>query len=159
MREQDISITPSLVDRLIDLDPRSAAEAPKSRFQSLRDLKQSVRRDMEWLLNARSVAYDIDEQMEELNRSLAVYGLPDFTGVGVMDPGEQDRMTISIKKAIELFEPRFINLRVYMEPLGTLDKQLRFRIEANLDIEPTPEPVVFDTVLNSGNGQFVVEEK
>jgi predicted component of type VI protein secretion system len=33
---------------------------------------------------------------------------------------------------------------------------LKFRIEATLDIEPTPEPVVFDTVLQLGSGNFAV---
>jgi predicted component of type VI protein secretion system len=36
---------------------------------------------------------------------------------------------------------------------------LRFRIEAHLDIEPVPEPISFDTVLQVGNGEFAVREK
>jgi type VI secretion system protein ImpF len=68
-------------------------------------------------------------------------------------------MTAAIEKAIEIFEPRFVGLRVHLEPVDPLDKQLRFRIEANLNVEPAPEPVVFDTVLQSGNGEFAVIEK
>jgi type VI secretion system protein ImpF len=158
VRERDVSITPSILDRLIDYEPNMPAEPPRSRQQNLRELKQSVRRDIECLLNARCFTYDLDENLEELNSSVAVYGLPDLTGVSAKDPSEQNRMTASIERAIELFEPRFINVRVNLEPVSNVDKQLRFRIEASLDLEPTPEPVVFDTVLEMGSGNFAVVE-
>jgi type VI secretion system protein ImpF len=157
--ERDLNITPSIIDRLVDLDPRNPNEAAKSRLQGLRELKQSVRRDIECLLNARISDHDLPEDMEEIRKSLMYYGVPDFTGVGAKDPGEQMRMTEAIQKAIEIFEPRFVGLKVSLEPVNELDKQLRFRIEADLNIEPAPEPVVFDTVLQSGNGEFSVIEK
>lgn len=159
VRERDLSITPSIIDRLVDHEPGAKSEAPKSRVQSLRELKNSVRRDIECLLNARIADQGIDENLEEVRKSLMFYGLPDFTGVSSKDPSEQTRMTKSIERAIELFEPRFIGLQVHLEPVNSLDKQLRFRIEADLDLDPTPEPVVFDTVLQSGNGEFAVIEK
>lgn len=159
MRDRDVSITPSILDRLIDYEPNMSTEPPKSRLQNLRELKLSVRRDIECLLNSRCFTYDLDENLEELNASVAVYGLPDLTGVSAKDPSEQHRMTRSIENAIEIFEPRFINVRVSLEPVSSVDKQLKFRIEASLNLEPTPEPVVFDTVLEMGSGNFAVIEK
>lgn len=53
MRDNEIRITPSIVDRLLDFEPTNPNEAPKSRSQGMRELKQSVRRDLEWLLNTR----------------------------------------------------------------------------------------------------------
>jgi type VI secretion system protein ImpF len=35
-----------------------------------------------------------------------------------------------------------------------LDRVLRFRIEALLRVEPTPEPVTFDSVLEPVTGNF-----
>ena len=67
-------------------------------------------------------------------------------------------MTQALEAALKSFEPRFINVKVSMEPISNLDRMLRFRIEANLDIEPAPEPVVFDTVLQMGSGNFAVKE-
>jgi type VI secretion system protein ImpF len=159
MLERELSITPSIVDRLVDHEPRNQNEAPKSRLQTLSELKQSVRRDIEYLLNTRITNRNLDENLEEVRRSVAFYGLPDFTASSANDPEEQSRMTAAIEKAIEIFEPRFVGLRVHLEPVDPLDKQLRFRIEANLNVEPAPEPVVFDTVLQSGNGEFAVIEK
>ena len=159
VRTNDINITPSLLDRLIDHDPGAKTESARSRVHDLRDLKQAVRRDLETLLNARSFTSNIDENLEEVNSSVAVYGLPDFTGVGSKDPAQQNRMSRAIEEAIRIFEPRFVGVKVSLEPVGTLDKQLKFRIEANLNTEPVPEPVVFDTVLELDRGQFSIVEK
>lgn len=157
--DHEIRVTPSVLDRLVDMEPRQSQEAPKSRSSSLHDLKQAVRRDLEWLLNTRCHVETLDEALEETPNSVAFYGLPDFTGVSVKSHIEQKRMTQAIEDAIRRFEPRFINLKVYMDPVHNIDRQLRFRIEATLDIEPTPEPIVFDSVLNSGGGGFEVIEK
>lgn len=154
----EIRVTPSVLDRLIDLDPRVSEEPTKSHTASVNELKQSVRRDLEWLLNTRCHTETIDDRLEEAPRSVAFYGLPDFTGVSAKNQNEQKRMVREIEEALKIFEPRFKNLKVTMEPVNNIDRQLRFRIEAVLDIEPTPEPVVFDSVLQSGSGNFSVTE-
>ena len=159
MRETDLRITPSVLDRLLDFDPRSTQEAPKSRLSGLADLKQSVRRDVEWLLNTRRFITDIDENMEEINRSLAVYGLPDYTTLSIKNASEQELMTQAIESALEIFEPRLLGVKVTLEPFSDNDKQLTFRIEAALNVDPSPEPVVFDTVLQAGSGEFQVVGK
>lgn len=151
-------VTPSVLDRLIDLEPRQSTEPPRSRSTTVYDLKQSVRRDLEWLLNTRCHTEALDEKLEEAPNSLAFYGLPDFTGVSVKSHIEQKRMTQAIENAIRIFEPRFKNLKVTLEPVDNIDRQLRFRIEATLDIEPTPEPIVFDSVMQPGAGGFSVLE-
>ena len=80
--DNEIRVTQSVLDRLIDLEPRVSTEPPKSNATSLADLKQSVRRDLEWLLNTRYF-YDPGDGvgLEETIKSVAFYGLPDFTGV------------------------------------------------------------------------------
>ncbi len=157
--DHEIRVTPSVFDRLVDLDPRSSQEPPKSRSTSLHELKQSVRRDLEWLLNTRCHTETLDDLLEEAPNSVAFYGLPDFTGVSINSHIEQKRMTKAIEDAIRRFEPRFMNIKVTLEPIDNIDRQLRFRIEASLDIEPTPEPIVFDSVLSPGSGGFEVIEK
>ena len=119
----------------------------------------SVKRDLEWLLNTRQPPYEIAETLEEVNRSLAVYGLPDFTSLSAKNPGEQQKLTKALETALSIFEPRFINVNVSLAPVDHTDRQLRFRIEAHLDIDPTPEPISFDTVLQVGSGEFAVKSK
>ena len=45
--DPDVAVTPTLLDRLIDLEPKVAADPPASRSQSVRQLKASLRRDLE----------------------------------------------------------------------------------------------------------------
>jgi len=152
----EIRVTPSVLDRLIDLEPLESREAAKSRSAGLQELKASVRRDLEWLLNTRCHVDESGVQLEEAKRSLAFYGLPDIIGMNAKNSHEQVRLTKSLENAIRTFEPRFVNLKVTMDPVEHTDRHLRFRIEANLDIEPTPEPIVFDTMLELGSGEFTM---
>jgi type VI secretion system protein ImpF len=95
--DNEIRVTQSVLDRLIDYEPNISQESPKSRSTSLSELKQSVRRDLEWLLNTRCFAEDVDGGLEESLRSVAFFGLPDFTSVSAKSHIEMTRMT----KALE----------------------------------------------------------
>ena len=157
--DNEIRITPSVLDRLLDFEPDMSREAPRSHSKSLRELKLSVRRDLEWLLNSRALPEVIDERLEEVKKSVLVYGLPDITGISAKSHIEQKRLTDALENAIKIFEPRFLNLKVTLEPVNNIDRMLKFRIEARLNVEPTPEPIAFDTVLQLGSGEFEVKEK
>src|SRR5262245_22980862 len=135
--DNEIKVSQSVLDRLIDYEPRQSQEAPKSQITSLAELKQSVRRDLEWLVNTRCLAENVDDGLEEALKSVAFYGLPDFTAVSAKNQEEQARMSKAIENAIKIFEPRFTDLRVSLEPLSEVDRSLKFRIEATLEIEPT----------------------
>lgn len=157
--DHQLRITPSVLDRLLDYEPRESTEVPKSHSRSLADLKLSVKRDLEWLLNTRQNGIDIPETLEEVNQSLAVYGLPDLTSLSARNPNEQNRLAKALETALSVFEPRFINVKVSLEPIDNTDRQLRFHIEAHLDVDPAPEPISFDTVLSVGSGEFAVKAK
>lgn len=156
--DHETRVTSSVLDRLLDFEPKSSQESVKSRSKSLAELKQSVRRDLEWLLNTRRYLEEIDENLEEVNKSLAIYGLPDFTGISAKSHIELKRLTRSVENALKIFETRFLNVKVMLEPISNIDRLLKFRIEAELNIEPSPEPIAFDTVLQLGSGNFQVKE-
>jgi type VI secretion system protein ImpF len=153
----DTRITPSVLDRLIDHEPKLSREAPVSRLQSLNELKQAVKRDLEWLLNARQIVGGIPPELKELSRSLAAYGLPDFSAVSVKSPTDQLWMQRALEITISAFEPRLENVTVSLSQVRDLDHKLRFRIDARIKVEPTPEPVTFDTMLQSSTNQYVVK--
>src|ERR1700676_598066 len=87
--ETAVTVGLSTLDRLIDRDPDVSTEPMPTRSQSVRQLKEAVRRDLEWLLKTRRVAVPPDESLKEVNRSLYVYGLPDFTSFRLKD---QDKL-------------------------------------------------------------------
>ena len=150
----ETTITISALDRLIDLEPESRMENPMSRSQSVRLLKNAVRRDLEWLLNSRRIAVTPDEGFKEVNRSTYVYGLPDLSALTMASTADRNRLVRSILATINLFEPRLTNVRlVVVETADAGKKDVRLRIEAMLRMDPVPEPVSFDTVieLKSGN--------
>lgn len=155
--DNEVRVTPSVLDRLLDYEPEVSREPIASRAKSLRLLKQSVRRDLEWLLNTRQVATGLPESLKEVNRSLAAYGLPDFSNIGPQNPADQKRMLNEIEETIRTFEPRLEDVVVTMEPARDLERTMRFRIDARLKVEPAPEPVTFDTVLQLGSGQYIVQ--
>jgi type VI secretion system protein ImpF len=58
-----------------------------------------------------------------------------------------------------MFEPRLSSVSVTAEPRNELDPTLKFRVEALLEIEPAPESITFDTVLEGDSGKFSVTGK
>jgi len=150
----ETTITLSVLDRLIDLEPANRMENPLSRSQSVRMLKSAVRRDLEWLLNTRRICDPPDEGLKELNRSSYVYGLPDLSPLTMLAAGDRNRLTRQILATINQFEPRLANVRLVMvETPDSAKKDVHLRVEAMLRMDPVPEPITFDTVieLKSGN--------
>lgn len=156
--DRDIKVTPSLLDRLVDYEPRETKESAKSRSTNLLELKAAVRRDLEYLLNSRSFPEKIPEGLEELNKSIAVYGLPDFTKSNIKNSSEQDKLTEQLERAIRNFEPRLMDLQITLDPVNNVERSLRFRIIAQLKVDPIPEPIAFDTILQMGSGEFDIKE-
>ena len=155
--ESDARITISVLDRLIDYEPEVSQEPIASRAKSLRELKLAVRRDLEWLLNTREFIQDISADLKEVHHSVATYGLPDFTATSIKSPSNQDRLRRAIEEEISLFEPRVEAVVVSLVPAREDERSLRFRIEGQLKVDPAPEPVTFDTLLDQGTGRFTLK--
>ena len=153
----DITVTLSVLDRLIDREPKSQTEAPLTRSQSVRLLKSAVQRDLEWLLNTRRIFQEPDESMKEINRSLYMYGLPDFSQYTMASVADQAKLLKQLLNTVKMFEPRLGNVRIV--PMEVSEKgiqQFRLRIEAMLLMDPSPEPVSFDTVIGLKTGNCKV---
>jgi type VI secretion system protein ImpF len=154
----DQSLIPSVLDRLIDNEPDVRREAPRSRNQVLRDLKQSVRRDLENLLNTRLRCVPASPQMKHLKKSLVHYGLPDLTGSSPVSARDREEFRRSIEAVVKQYETRLrkLNVRLTGSP-DAIDRTIRFHIDAVLQAEPAPEPISFDSTLRLANGSFEVK--
>lgn len=150
------AITLSVLDRLIDSEPGRQTEAPLSRAQSLRRLKAAVKRDLEWLLNTRRTIQEAPPGAADLDRSVYHYGLPDFTGLSLRSTRDQQRILKMLESTIAQFETRLSGVRVSMEPVTENARLLRFVIEGLLRVDPAPERVSFDTVLELSSGRYQV---
>jgi type VI secretion system protein ImpF len=149
----DVTVTLSVLDRLIDNEPKSQVESPLSRAQSVRLLKSAVRRDLEWLLNTRRIFQEPDEALKEVNRSAYIYGLPDFSSYTMVSAADQTKLVRQLLATIKLFEPRLGSVRIVpVESSAAGMQEFRLRIEGMLLMDPSPEPISFDTVIELRSG-------
>jgi type VI secretion system protein ImpF len=154
----DQLLLPSVLDRLLDDDPDVTRETAKSRNQVLREMKLSVRRDLENLLNTRRRAGPLSPELAELNRSLVGYGLPDFTGTDMTGAEAREEFRQAVETVLRAYEPRFKTVTVHLlEGTEPLDRTLRFRIDALLYAYPAPEVVVFDSAVEPLTGDVQVK--
>jgi len=154
----EVPVTLSVLDRLIDFDPENQSEAPLSRDRSLRMLRSAVRRNLDWLLNSRRIAVEPDPALVEVNRSVYAIGVTEFAAFSLTDLHEQARLVRHLQTLIAQFEPRLANVRILPQGDPVKTRQLRFRIEASLRVDPTPERISFDTLLQLSSGEYIVEE-
>ncbi|HEX5432222.1 MAG TPA: type VI secretion system baseplate subunit TssE [Bryobacteraceae bacterium] len=154
----ELTVTQSLIERLIDKDPSSSSDPAVSRPQSVRQLKASLRRDLEWLLNTRRNPEAAPESMAELSRSLYNYGLPDFSALSVDSPQDRSSLVVELENTVALFEPRLKDIRVSLveNPSASSTRTLHFQIEGMLDMDPSPEQISFDTVLQLSSGEYQI---
>ena len=151
-------LLPSIIDRLIDLEPMKASESAKSQGQIVYEMKISLRRDLENLLNTRWSCISWPPDYEELDLSLVNYGIPDFTGVSMGSPENQKRLIQIVKRAIESFEPRLIKFSIQINnETDNVNRTLGFRVDGLLQSDPYPEQVVFDTSLDVHSSEFEVK--
>lgn len=124
---------------------------------SLEQLRESVARDVEALLNSRS-AIDFDDlaNMPHARKSVYCFGIRDFVGLLLKNGEEQRQIAASLSHAIGAFEPRLRDVQVdFYERPGTISS-LSFTIRAMLLAYPSAEPVAFDAVLQPTLSRFSV---
>src|SRR5450432_2820606 len=98
--EPDHTVEQSLLERLIDLEPRNATEQPATRTQSVRLLKASLRRDLEWLLNTRRTPDPAGPEYPEVAKSLHNYGLPDLNSLNWESVRDRSRLARVIEDVL-----------------------------------------------------------
>ena len=114
------------------------------RSLSISEMRAEVSRDLENLLNTRSEAARlIPDTFKECRASSLTYGI-------------LDRIRRSLEQAISLHEGRLSRVRIALEPQRELDRALRFRIDAMLDLGDDNEKVQFDAVLQLNTQTYLV---
>jgi type VI secretion system protein ImpF len=156
-RDSSGPVTLSILDRLIDRDPKRSVEAPLTRAQSLRELKAAVKRDLEWLLNTRRTIELAPDSARETVRSVYHYGFADLSSKFVLSSRDHGDLAREMEATIAQFEPRLKRAKVRMEPVEGNYRSLRFVIDGMLCMDPSPEPVRFDTVLELSKGAYEVK--
>ena len=152
------SLLPSIIDRLIEPRGEETSDLHR-RGQTVRELEEAVRRDLQDLLNTRRAAVEDFPDEAELSRSLLTFGLPELTSFNPTVPDQRRTLQGIIENTIATFEPRLMDVHVTsIAPDVASGRGLRMCVEALLRVSPAPVPVTFDTVVKSGTGEWQVVE-
>jgi len=144
------SVQMPLLDRLFDEAPDRAHDPPRDSGEAMAALRRSVRRDLEMLLNARRRWRTPPAALRELAVSPLAFGIPDCAAARFGDKRERERLRAEIELTLRRFEPRFAHVRVTLiDPADSLDGTLHLHIDAMLHADPAPEPVAYDTVVET----------
>ncbi len=143
----------SLFNRLVsDALPEDAGRRP-----STTEMRAEVSADLEALLNTRSEAARlVPDTFKEARASSLTYGILDFSSYSLLNPRDRDRIRRSLEQAISLHESRLTRVHVTIEPQAELDRTLRFRVDALLNLGDDDAKVQFDAVLQLSTHTYAV---
>lgn len=163
-------LQPSLLDRLLDLDPRSRSEPAEARALSRQQLRAAVLRDLGWLFNAirpepenasdRADEKALWERFPDARRSVLNFGLPAFAGstVSSMDTGAIRR---AVADAIRQFEPRIeadtLDVDVNVNA-GNHHNLLQITIKGRMWSQPMPLELLLAAEVDVETGNTLVRD-
>jgi type VI secretion system protein ImpF len=152
-----INVKASVLDRLVDYEPAISHESAQHRILNIRQIKTLVIRDLENLLNTRRQISHVSISYRQVHNSVFMYGLDDFTAENPKNPSVRRKLRQDVEKAIAKFEPRLKNVTVRLEDDIEKGRNLRFRINGVLIVEPEIEPVALDTYFDTNRGEYVIQ--
>jgi type VI secretion system protein ImpF len=153
-RDPQRTVRLSVLDRLLDGDDAGTG-TPWTR--SVARLKAALLRDLEWLLNTRQTIEPAGAAHPEVQGSVHHFGLPDLTSLAAGSHEVRGEVLRQVEEAIHRFEPRLSRVRVVaVDDAPGGGRELRFAVEGLLQMEPEPQRVTFDTVLEVASGTFQV---
>ncbi len=150
--KSEILVTQSLIDRLSNVE-----QWPETRASSISMYRDSMKRDLEWLLNTRKPVMPELESFPATAASILNYGFPDIHSFDGSAGKEQNALSAALEKCIRHYEPRINQPRVYLTCSDALSRSLRFHIEGQITYENMNEEIKFDTVLELISGEYEVK--
>ena len=151
-------LRPTVWDRLIEGESALADRPGDGRVYGLRNVCESIRRDITRLLNTRACGTLWDSDLEELSASLANFGVPDYTGGNMMNSTSREALRRGVEDAIRNFEPRLSSIRVSLpDGVDENSRTIRLRVDARVTAGGSREPVSFESRLDPADRRFSVE--
>lgn len=146
---------PGLMDRL--MDPRLHASNGVLPRMNVEQLKDSVARDLEALLNTRlALPREIFDGFPQARKSVLNYGLIDFAGYCLSSSDERAAICASLVAAVVAHEPRLTGVTAALESEPGTVNRLNFVINGSLALETGAEPVNFNAVLQPSSLHYAI---
>lgn len=163
-------LQPSLLDRLIDLEPLHQRETIEARVLSRQQLRAAVLRDLSWLFNATRAEPEANSirrselalwaGADQARRSVLNYGVPAFSGLTLasMDTRMIER---EVTEAIKVFEPRIdpesLGVEVKID-YGNHHNTMQLIIRGQMWSQPVPLELVLSADVDIETGNTRVRE-
>lgn len=148
---------PTLLDRLADNDIQRSNEADALRRITAEEMKDSVARDLESLLNSRCAMNEhLFRFYPESLESICSYGMGDFVGRSLANPSDRNHICRSLERTIAIHERRLKEVSIALELDNHSTNRLKFTIHALLIVHPSMEPVHFDALLHPATLNYSV---
>jgi type VI secretion system protein ImpF len=139
-----------LFDRLVDRATREPTEPQPKSTLTRAELHESVRREVEWLLNTRCPVPA--DHLDPRERSVIDYGVPDGATSSPHSQADRQRLATVLRHTITAFEPRLRQVRVLVAECVEAHKPLQVRIEAVLVVAAISDPIAFSVVVQGDRG-------
>lgn len=150
--------TPGLFDRLDDDSERTTGSKHDARARALDEVRRSVTRDLQALLNTRSaLSQEVLGPYPAVSRSIVNYGLIDFAGMGMNSDTDQQEICKAVRLAIERHEPRLCKVAVTLRATKGAINRVDFVITAWLKNAPLTEPMSFNAAFCPSLQQYSID--
>lgn len=153
-------LQPALLDRLRDEEPDKVQEAREQRVLSMRQLRESVLRDLQWLLNTGNLSATGElDGYPLIGRSVLNFGIPDLSGTTVT--AMRHKLEPMIRQAILDFEPRILKetLRVRALEADQMNRNaISFEIQGELWGQPLPTLLFLRSEIDFETGDVTVQD-
>ena len=157
-RPRDRVLARSILDRLIDEAPDRSIDPPMTLADQVREVRESIRRDLEALLNTRRCPMAPPAELTELKDALVSYGVVGMVSANLVTDEAQLRLAQAIERRISLFETRLSDVRVTILKSRTMtERALRLRIQATFRLHEGMPPISFESTIDPSTQRFLVE--
>jgi type VI secretion system protein ImpF len=124
---------------------------------SMGALRESLRRDLEAMLNSRRHLMEWPASFDELDRSLLGYGLDDLANESLTSPDFRARFIETVEHQLRRLEPRLGRFEVtILANRDELDATLRFRVNGTVTIGRTRQELSFDSHVDPVRARLAI---
>lgn len=150
-RDKESLFAQSIMERLSEQQ-----DWPNTQAGSIRLLKESIRRDLEAVLNTRRPLARELENYSEAAASVLNYGLDDLSTLRSTPNGYLLEMQHAVQRCLADYESRLTDVTVSIQDGNLLNREIRLHIEANLPLYQSVEIIFFDTVFDLTSETYFV---
>ena len=138
------SLVVPFLDNFIDDTPEQKQYIAHESIQLLRQFKESIRRDLEQLLNTRYRCQSFPAEFKYARLSTLNYGIPDLSSINLIDVNSRLRFCSQLESIIRQYEPRFKSVKVLADAdLKHQTEEFQFSIEAYICVDIFASYILF----------------